>query len=285
MVHGVEYNPYNDWTDEGGDYTSVSKFGGFYVARFEAGVPSNAPFYASKDGDKYYYDGNGKSTASYIPVSKKGNQGWNWITQPKAKTASSNMYPTSSAVTSQLIDSYAWDTIIEWMAKYNSGIVNNFTRGNLSSNTSITADCLYALHRVKSVKSGVTGFYGGYSYATIYKKGQITSGQTSITTSNYADYEWSINNSYDFEHYNYRVWKELATGVSDVTKINNIYDMLGNFSEFTTEEGRHGGTTTRYVSRRGSSFDTYASICCRHSNITINGTAVNFGFRVVLYIK
>lgn len=41
---------YTDWTDEKGNAESVARYGGFYVARYEAGVPETANFYASKEG-------------------------------------------------------------------------------------------------------------------------------------------------------------------------------------------------------------------------------------------
>lgn len=44
---------YTDWTDEKGNAESVARYGGFYVTRYEAGVPETANFYASKEGDTY----------------------------------------------------------------------------------------------------------------------------------------------------------------------------------------------------------------------------------------
>ena len=81
--HSRNYNDFKDWTDYGGNYESVIKYGGFYVARYEAGVPSDAPFYANEDGAKYFTDE--KNTTEYKPVSKKNNQVWNYVYQNTAK--------------------------------------------------------------------------------------------------------------------------------------------------------------------------------------------------------
>ena len=260
------YNGYNDWTDYGGDYESVKRYGGFYVARYEAGVPSDAPFYANKDGDKYFTDE--KNTTEYKPVSRKNNQVWSYVYQNTAKTLSEKMYEGNTIVKSQLIDSYAWDTIVDWMEKDISGIGNDSTGyGNYNSGGLKVENLLYARHKNSS----------GEIIATTYKKGSIVT----------------------------RGYTELATGAtipSDCTiknKIKNIYDMSGNMWEWTTEAGNHSETQTlltkeqvdnaSYAVRRGGSFGNYGSngsISCRHGGFSSSkDTAADIGFRVVLYIK
>ena len=84
--YSAYYNDYKDWTDYGGNFDSVEKYGGFYVARYEAGVPINAPFFANTDGAIYATDE--KNTSEYKPVSKKNNQVWNYVCQKTAKLLS-----------------------------------------------------------------------------------------------------------------------------------------------------------------------------------------------------
>ena len=63
---------------------SIEKYGGFYIARFEAGVPSGATFYSTTST---YNTARGRvantgAIKTYKPISQKGVQAWNYITQP-----------------------------------------------------------------------------------------------------------------------------------------------------------------------------------------------------------
>lgn len=151
------YNDYNDWTDYGGDVDSVKKYGGFYVARYEAGVPENAKFYASKDGDEYVKED--KNTTEYTPVSKRNNQVWNYVNQETARILSEKMYENDTNIKSQLIDSYAWDTIVAWMEKDLTNIGNNsIGYGNYHDSGLKIIDSLYAVHN-----------YNGYGWTVADK--------------------------------------------------------------------------------------------------------------------
>ena len=287
------YTNYSDWTDETGEgnKASVEKYGGFYVARYEAGVPSDAPFYVNEDGVTYYTSGTNpsKNVNTYTPVSKANNQSWNFIDQENAITVSENMYADNNNVKSQLIDSYAWDTIMNWMESEKSGIaVNSSNYGNYYNNTSIEANTLYALHRYGAVTT--TGTENGknnyWTIATTYKKGNIKSGAISLTEANRDQYEFG---SYDDTNYSYTVRKEMATGASDVTKVKNIYDMAGNMWEWTTEVGNHnaGTSSTQYAVLRGGSFYYGGSnnpVSYRGGGGSASGANFNIGFRVVLYL-
>ena len=75
--------------------TSASSNHGYYIGRYEAG----------KTGDNGFV------------VCKSGQEVWNNVTQPKASELSKNMYGSESKVTSDLINSYAWDTAIVFIQK------------------------------------------------------------------------------------------------------------------------------------------------------------------------
>ena len=87
------------------------------------------------------------------PIVQKDTQSWNYISQENAKKVSENMYKDSAAVTSGLVDSYAWDTTVKWMAsdsKYSGIGLDSKNYGNYLDNTTITANTLYAEHRLGS---------------------------------------------------------------------------------------------------------------------------------------
>ena len=253
-----------DWADNGGSYASVTKYGGFYIGRYEAGVPKDADFYADREGATYEREGkkNAEAVLSMSPIVQKDTQSWNYISQEKAKKVSENMYKTSTSVTSSLVDSYAWDTVVKWMAsdsKYNGIGLDSTNYGNYANNSQITANTLYALHRYASRNAtGAANNKNDYwTVATKYKKGSITSGQTLLSASIRNQYEFALN-SYDDTNYNYYIRKELATGATDKTNVKNIHDMAGNMWEWTTETGNHatenGSSGTTFAVLRGGSF-------------------------------
>ena len=83
---------------------SVTEYGGYYVARYESGIPQNSNFETADD-----MDSTGK------PVSKQGATVWNNISYTNAKASAEQMYATKSEITSSLMNSYAYDTMLTWI--------------------------------------------------------------------------------------------------------------------------------------------------------------------------
>ena len=255
---------YTDWKDDNSNAQSVDLHGGFYVARYEAGVPSGANFYANTAGATYYTSSTtpSKNVTSYTPVSKAEVQSWNYISQENAKVVSSNMYSGNGAVNSQLIDSYAWDTIMTWMEESVDGIALDSTNYGNYANTPLTvtvSNALYAEHTYTT----------SWTPATTYKRATITLGSVASGSST--------------------IYKEIATGSLSSAKVRNIYDMAGNMWEWTTEYGYHNADSsgTKYAVLRGGSFGDYGSndpVSYRVGNGTATHTGIGVGFRVVLYI-
>lgn len=242
------YRQYTDWIDEGGNTTSVGKYNGFYVARFEAGIPNGA-----KNGTEYSTE---KNVTTYTPVSKKGSAVWNYIDQTNAIKVAKKMYEESTSVTSSLIDNYAWDAICTWIFKSGYNVVgSNSTDSNASkywgnySNTSFTINGLYAKHTNET------------SHASNYSSG------------NYIKIENELI--------------ETATGVAENNKANNIYDFAGNMFEWTTEIGKHNATEDIFGVCRGGGLlnDTSFGASAISGVNTTSSTSMNIGFRVVLYLK
>ena len=85
---------------------------------------------------------------------------------------------------------------------------------------------------------------------------------------------------------------EIATGSSDNTRTNNIYDLAGNMWEWTTETKirKNNGNNTNYTFAvlRGGSFNDNGSdvpVVYRNGSSTVSGTNVSVGFRAALYIE
>ena len=97
--------------------TSANSNHGYYIGRYEAGKTDNDGFM----------------------VCKSGQEVWNYITQPKASEVSRNMYGSEAKVTSDLINSYAWDTAIVFIQKCgteSNSSTYSYTVGQSSTSTS-----------------------------------------------------------------------------------------------------------------------------------------------------
>ena len=297
-------NKWNDKTDEnyksktwintdssGNDNTetkkqSIEKYGGFYIARFEAGVPSNAPFYISNTSDGKYVGIDGKTKVycndsnnargaesakervkNLKPVSKRNIQAWNFIDQPTAKIVSEKMYENNNTIDSYLVDSNAWNYICEHKLKNiieESKLKEDSTQygnyNNNNNNTDYTSlDCLWAKHK----------YDNGWNCAEKYEKGNITPNLVPKGDENKI---------------------ELATGASDDFKVYNIYDMAGNMWEWTAETGTvdSGSNDDIFAVLRGGGFNQEGgaySVYSMMSNYDNSYCEVNVCFRPVFYVK
>ena len=136
---------------------SANRNGGFYIARYEAGVKG----VGKSDKNATYSIPNGISTsitfnkngtlnsstneyelaasdASYL-VSKKDVGVWNKINQPNAALMCQNMYASGSGVTSDLVNSYAWDTAIIFIQQC-SGTTNYYNSSDGDGNIKETGE-------------------------------------------------------------------------------------------------------------------------------------------------
>ncbi len=309
-----QYRHYTDWTEEGGNKESVKENGGFYVGRYEAGVPKNASFYVDKNSENKEYNRDSGTTHSknvsqenvtkLKPVSKQGVQAWNYISQTNAIEVSKNMYSgaeSSYGVTSSLIDGIAWDRTVEWIAgekEKASIVIDSKKYGNYTDTTNITLpeETLYAQHALATAKNNSN------SRATIisnkYKTGAQQLGEIELNnteeSTKYNSADYTNGEKYTLENYTLSRRVEMATGAVGNFELKNIYDMAGNMWEWTTETGYHNTSLpaktsgTKYAVLHGGCFNSYGdvdSISCRSGNEQVNNSFVNVGFRVVLYIN
>ena len=103
----------NGITDETAD---VVKYGGFYIGRYEAGIPEGDTSPSNKTG---------------IPVSKKGAAVWTNIDYTNSKASAESMI-SNKYVQTGLITGTAWDTVCHWI-KSDDELKDSRTYGNYNN--------------------------------------------------------------------------------------------------------------------------------------------------------
>ena len=293
------YTSQSDWSDDSGESTSVKNYGGFFIGRYEAGYPDEI-----KEGTIVNYK---NSATGKVPVSKAGVASWNLVNQTVAKAATESMYnAANSKVKSKLVDSYAWDTTCKWLKNCgvikedNTGRINSTDYGNYyDSIFTIPKGTLYAKHLyLSNKKDGVSsnwyfwnGGAGKYSYGIVNDENGMKVGvkKGEIVPENATKPEGAEDAA---SNYTADGRIEIATGSSDNTRTNNIYDLAGNMWEWTTETKirKNNGNNTNYTFAvlRGGSFLSGGSnfaVVFRYGYSTVSFSNVNIGFRAVLYIE
>ena len=103
----------NGITDETAD---VVKYGGFYIGRYEAGIPEGDTSASNKKG---------------IPVSKKDAIIWTNITYTNSKASAESMI-SNEYVQTGLLTGKAWDTVCHWI-KSDDELKDSRTYGNYNN--------------------------------------------------------------------------------------------------------------------------------------------------------
>ena len=131
----------NGITDETAD---VVKYGGFYIGRYEAGIPEGDTSPSNKIG---------------IPVSKKDATVWTNITYTNAKASAESMI-SNEYVQTGLITGTAWDTVCHWI-KSDDELKDSRTYGNYNNSESPANVSGYG-------KKQVAGYSDKWSVKNIY---------------------------------------------------------------------------------------------------------------------
>ncbi len=173
---------------------SVHWYGGFYIAKYEAGIEGTKENYSFSSSERTPTDG------TFLPFSKANKGVWNVVTRSQAISLSKKMIDyEATGVHSTLISGAAWDTTLQWMV-------------NSSDNKEVNARY------------------------DIYSRGK----------------GWLSD-----------VSENARRSTTGYYSINNVYDMAGNVSEWTTENCVRNGSN--YFIIRGRFFRPrrYRNSCCR----------------------
>lgn len=233
-------------------YKSVAEYGGFYVARYEAGIDEDYRGSTAIITGTQIYSVMGKYPYKYI----------SWGTSMANDTggavhAARSMYPVTIksreyGVVSTLMYAVQWDSIMEWWKRDKA--VEYLTSSNSYGNCSDT-----------TIES--TGFNEGAQYAE-YITSLVSFQEIPAGASKASGDKWL-----------------LTTGAMKKAKVKNIYDMSGNVREWTME----GEGTDKRI-RRGGSYNASCS-GGSSTPVVYRGApapsekASAVGFRVALYIR
>lgn len=117
--------------------TSVGTYQGFYIAKYEAGIPETEQSVTENH--------NTSVTGNILPVSKPNVGVWNFITRADAISLSNKMINyEKTGVHSTLISGAAWDTTLQWIKSTTDSTYdeNSTDKGNYSNSIAVTSSNL-----------------------------------------------------------------------------------------------------------------------------------------------
>ena len=221
LTREINGETYPNWTEDEGNITdkkSVAYFkhsvvvnSGFYMGRYEMGMPGQ------ESGDAPVLDfTNEARNISGVPVCVGQVMPWTNIDWSTAKANLESMY--NGEVESAMMNSYARTTTLNWIYASGSTIKGIYQYGErLDENDSFKGNC-YATGSA-DIKDEI--IYVGYnrinSYLSIRHYSDMVGGNGSMQIDTGAD-----------------------TNPEKLTAANNIFDLAGNASEWTTERKTDG---------------------------------------------
>ena len=192
--------------------TSVKNNHGYYIGRYEAGVVDYNSSVSTSNSD-YKINWTGYTGDNIKLVCKKEQQVWNYVTQNKASELSRDMYGSEAKVTSDLINSYAWDTAIVFVQKCgteSNSSTYSHTVGQSSTSTPQTTgtNILKATSKVDK-QCNIFDMAGNcFEWTTETSSNSynpcVTRGGTYDNSSGHTNYRTNSNTSYANSYHSFR---------------------------------------------------------------------------------
>ena len=282
---GEDYKKYN-WGDKYKNNTwddstpeeekaKVAKYGGFYVARYEAGTSDVTLKNGKKIGEETLKVVGGQSDSYIIskttqtskPTSKANEIPYYHANYETAEEMSKRMYNNSNYVSSQLITGTQWDVMLNYISNETEKSLENAEIED--KYTDLKANCDWGNYK----DTDLTNCDGKYC------KRSTSSGESEVI--------W-IDNINKINEHGSDYYTLLTTGSTEQVKKKNLYDVAGNLWEWTTEKAKTSESSTSYVMIRGgchnANFEN-APACFRYAQEKDATPGGSIGFRVTLYIK
>ncbi len=196
----------------------VAKYGGFYVARYEAGTSQVTLESGKKIGQENYQDDSyivSKTTTNSKPTSKAGEIPYYHADYETSKEMSERMYNNSNYVSSQLITGTQWDVMLNYISNE-----TNKSVGNANDDT-----------RYTDLKENCN--WGNYSNVPL---DDCEGRYCIINLSDGAMKSLWLNNTEKSNKHEENDRRLLTTGSTEKVKKKNLYDVAGNLWEWTQEK-------------------------------------------------
>lgn len=113
---------------ENREQARIFQHGGFYIGRYEAGIPEE---YTEKISENEIRTTTNNKVG--IPTSKKNQLPWNYIHWSRANESAENMYKDNEYVASDLITMQQWEYTSNWLAECGYDVKNCAEWGNYSN--------------------------------------------------------------------------------------------------------------------------------------------------------
>ena len=173
-----EKNTTNGTTESIAMYSSVNKYGGFYIARYEAGINGTTESTEDNTADKQTQDGSVK------PVSKQGVGVWNWITWGGTENDTS---PN---------DGLPGDDTKDGAVKVARSMYNNVYTGNKNTETNVKSTLCYGVQWDAVMNFIDSNYVNGMAEG--YVKNSENQGNYAGTIARTGDKEtYAVKNIYD----------------------------------------------------------------------------------------
>ena len=225
---------------------SVYQNGGFWVGRYEAGIEEE------KDIRKEKTD-----TVTLTPVTKKNVYPYNYVTRTQAKVLAEQV--EAGSYTSSLMFGVQWDLVLKFIEKKTVAKANEENKEKVRT-------------QIKTDLNDDSKSIGNYN-----------NNLWNITNTN-AKYSKNYEKSFEACPY-IKMTNEnilLTTGATDITKLQNIYDIAGNVWEWTNEKTSN---TSKTCVCKGGSYNYVGSDypASYRSNDPTSLAGKHVGFRISLY--